>query len=902
MDAAMPPYSNDSIIGTEGPDFLSAAAGDDTIRGAGGNDTIWDDFSPGDRKQSFGDAGDDRFRLRDVFGAGQATLFGGEGNDYFDLSLMNYSGNRLTIDGGAGADTIYLFPFTRGEQQITIIGFDSRVDVLEFNRFGISGGAGFYSDADGDGAADDLVFTAGVNGGSVRFTFIDPVLVARNGTNGPDSIVGTLLHDTLLGLGGNDQIEGLGGDDRLEGGDGNDELGGGVGDDTLIGGLGRDVLTGGLGNDLINGGSGPDVVQFEPEYSNNGNDTIIGFDLSQDEIYEFGFITLEGLDLDNDGIIDDALAIRGSVTLSFIDLLKGDWLGGPANDLRYGTFFSETMRGGGGNDFLNGFSGNDRLFGDDGADTIWGDEGDDRLEGGLGVDGLHGGIGSDFINGGDGTDTLSGGEGSDRLTGGPGADAFWGSFRLGGWGDTYLPDQWAGNDTITDFDFFEDFVVWATRTRFDVALDLDGDGASDDSRVQTVSSTGAVTQSITFLNMMPVARTGTEGADNLYATPFNETMTGLGGNDTLSSGAGDDWVSGGAGDDTVFGGDGRDELYGGNGNDAITVNRGFSTNSSTFVSGGDGADTIDARNSSGFGIFLGEDGADMIALGSANEFASGGEGNDSFSGSFGFDTIDGGPGIDSLNLNLGPVWQYVAADMSIAYAGYVGIDNGVASSTTQIFNIEVLRLSERNDVLTNWINGPVVYGGGGNDWMADYASASNSAGAGNNDWMFGEDGDDGLYGLEGDDNLYGGMGRDVLVGGSGADRLSGDIGTDWIALGLNAAGTAGDGAADVVLFASRWDSWDPGRAGMDAVLQFETGLDRLDLSAIDANTTLAGDQAFTLGALAAGQAGRLQITTPAGQSWTLVQADVDGDGAADLTVIVYGATGQAMLTAGDFVL
>ncbi len=720
-----------------------------------------------------------------------------------------------------------------------------------------------------------------------------------DGRGGDDFVQGEAGNDHLIGGAGNDGLLGDAGSDSLEGNDGNDQLLGGQGNDTLRGGAGSDQLFSGPGNDLLYGDAGRDVFVIDSE----GNDTIFGFEAFIDQL-SGGTVVLEGVDLDEDGLNNDARIVNGSATHTLINLILTEYIGTPQNDLQFGTFFNDTMRGGNGNDTLQGADGSDRLFGEDGGDLLIAGVGDDFVDGGAGLDGLHGYEGADTLAGGAGADTVSGGDGSDLLSGGLGSDEFWGSSRLNvdGAANPFIPGEWSGNDTITDFDFFQDFVVFATRTRFDVGIDLDGDGASDDSRVQTVSSTGAVSQSITFLNMTPVARTGTEGADNLYATPFNETMTGLGGNDVLSSGAGDDWVSGGAGDDTIFGGAGRDELYGGDGNDAITVNRGFSTNPSTFVSGGDGADTIDARNSLGFGIFLGEGGADVIALGSASEFASGGEGNDSFSGSYGYDTIDGGAGIDSLNSNLGPVWQYVAADMSIAYIGYVDIDNGSVAGASRIFNIEILRLSIRNDVLTNWINGPVVYGGDGNDWMADYASVNNAAGAGNNDWMFGEDGDDGLYGLEGDDNLYGGMGRDVLVGGSGTDRLSGDLGSDWIALGLNAAGTAGDGAADVVLFASRWDSWDPGRAGLDAVLQFETGLDRLDLSAIDANTTLAGDQAFTLGALAAGQAGRLQITTPAGQSWTLVQADVDGDGAADLTVIVYGATGQAMLTAGDFVL
>ena len=57
-----------------------------------------------------------------------------------------------------------------------------------------------------------------------------------------------------------------------------------------------------------------------------------------------------------------------------------------------------------------------------------------------------------------------------------------------------------------------------------------------------------------------------------------------------------------------------------------------------------------------------------------------------------------------------------------------------------------------------------------------------------------------------------------------------------------------------------------------------------------------------IGALVAGQAGRLQIALEAGGSptWALVQGDVDGDGVSDFDILVFGNV--AGLTGSDFVL
>ena len=71
----------------------------------------------------------------------------------------------------------------------------------------------------------------------------------------------------------------------------------------------------------------------------------------------------------------------------------------------------------------------------------------------------------------------------------------------------------------------------------------------------------------------------------------------------------------------------------------------------------------------------------------------------------------------------------------------------------------------------------------------------------------------------------------------------------------------------------------------------------IDISGIDANLKLAGDQAFTFIGTEAfgGAAGELRYEVTA--EGVVVRADADGDGGADLSLLLTGCT---MVTAGDF--
>jgi Ca2+-binding RTX toxin-like protein len=142
-----------------------------------------------------------------------------------------------------------------------------------------------------------------------------------------------------------------------------------------------------------------------------------------------------------------------------------------------------------------------------------------------------------------------------------------------------------------------------------------------------------------------------------------------------------------------------------------------------------------------------------------------------------------------------------------------------------------------------------------------------------------------LFGGVGADTLIGGDGGDTLVGGGGADRLLGGAG------------------ADVFRYDSVTDTPDAAR---DKILDFQPGVDKIDLSRIDAYPSQAGDQAFVpLGPNAFSadpmfrDYGEVRYYENNG-TW-FVEGDVDSDGIADF-VIEVSTEGGAPLTYYDFVL
>ena len=104
-----------------------------------------------------------------------------------------------------------------------------------------------------------------------------------------------------------------------------------------------------------------------------------------------------------------------------------------------------------------------------------------------------------------------------------------------------------------------------------------------------------------------------------------------------------------------------------------------------------------------------------------------------------------------------------------------------------------------------------------------------------NDILTGTASNDRLSGLAGNDTLDGASGNDVLNGGVGNDLLIGSAGKDKL---------TGGAGADTFKFASANEStfWN-----MDTITDFKRAQgDKIDLSAIDSNANVAGDQGFKL--------------------------------------------------------
>ncbi|MEH2380675.1 MAG: M10 family metallopeptidase C-terminal domain-containing protein [Nostoc sp.] len=166
--------------------------------------------------------------------------------------------------------------------------------------------------------------------------------------------------------------------------------------------------------------------------------------------------------------------------------------------------------------------------------------------------------------------------------------------------------------------------------------------------------------------------------------------------------------------------------------------------------------------------------------------------------------------------------------------------------------------SNGNDVPLNGISRNIVNGGSGNDVLL--------ASDGNN-YINGSDGNDVLLGGNANDTLVGGLGDDTLVGGAGTDILIGGQGND------------------VFKFSSVSDSLPVAR---DLIADFvgngNLPGDRIDLSDIDANSTIGGKQNFAfIGAAAFTAPGQVRYLDG------ILQANTDGNLSADFEVRLIGA-------------
>jgi VCBS repeat-containing protein len=285
-----------------------------------------------------------------------------------------------------------------------------------------------------------------------------------------------------------------------------------------------------------------------------------------------------------------------------------------------------------------------------------------------------------------------------------------------------------------------------------------------------------------------------------------------------------------------------------------------------LIYGGDGDDFVSGLN--GSDTLFGEDGDDILSGGANDDTLNGGSGGDTLIGGSGNDTLAGGEGDDDMVGGNGTdVVTYASATQAITANLNTGIATGEGEDSIGL--VENLIGSGYDDVLTGSTGANSIWGGNGLDTID------------------GGDGLDRLYGEDGSDTLYGGVGSDILDGGAGDDFIYGGIGNDTL--------TGGSGADRFVFLAESFTT----PLQTDTILDFNVSDgDVLDMSAIDANASIAGDQAFSRVGSFTGVAG--QATVVFANNQTIIRFDLNGDRATDFQIRLDGDhTGTALLTGAE---
>jgi len=266
-------------------------------------------------------------------------------------------------------------------------------------------------------------------------------------------------------------------------------------------------------------------------------------------------------------------------------------------------------------------------------------------------------------------------------------------------------------------------------------------------------------------------------------------------------------------------------------------------------------------------------GSDTIKLGDGNDLYHA----DPSAIGDGVDYIDGGTGIDTYIVD------------HLYGSGGAGSSGNVVINIDKIAHAEPLIAAAVGIVAANTATGLV-----GTDTVLNFENVTAYSG---DEVIFGNAaaniiltgyGSDGLFGYGGNDTLNSGQGVDAITGGAGADILYGG---------------GADHAADQFIYQSVTDSG-PLKAQHDKIMDFEDGYDKINLSLIDADSKTTGLQHFsfigTNAIFTPGTAGQLRVLdTPTGHT---VEADINGDGKADLAIDIVDPTHTMSFSALDFVL
>ncbi|MBR1126281.1 calcium-binding protein [Bradyrhizobium lablabi] len=828
---AMPPANlfggagNDRLTGGSGGDMLFGQAGNDTLFGKGGNDFL---FGGADNDTLTGGAGDDQMfgesgNDRMIWNAGDGTdlMEGGDGTDTAEVNggngnetfAITANGTRVRFDRIDPAP-ISLDIGTTENLVVNAGGGDDRIsatgNLAALIKLTIDGGAGNDTILGGNGA-DTLL-----------------------GGTGNDFIDGNQGNDTALLGAGNDTFQWDPGDgsDTVEGQAGNDTLlfnGSNIGENFDIAANGdrvrltRDIgaitmdlksmetiniaALGGNDNIVVNDLSGTGVTQVNV---NLGASTG-GGDAASDKVTVQGRNSADTIQVTGSGTSVSVTGLPAAVTITNAeganDALVVNALGGndtinaaglPAGIVKL------TIDGGAGNDTITGSQGDDTLLGGDGNDVVTGGRGNDIAQLGAGNDTFQ-------WNPGDGSDTIEGDTGTDKM------------LFLGANIAENIDIFANGNHVL----FTRDVAAVTMDLHGVEQIDFRALGGADRITVGDLSGTD-VTQVNIDLRSQTGTRDGevdsvtvnaTQGADTfgvsgnasgvtvfgLHATTKltgmdatdQLTLNGQGGDDkidasglaagtlklTINGGLGNDLLIGSKGDDLVIGGDGNDVALMGAGNDTFVWNPG---DDNDIVEGQAGSDTM---------LFNGANIAETI-----NIFANGGRAE--FTRDVAAVTMDT-DGVETITftarggadtINVGDMTGTDVTQVNIDLAGTPGTPGGDGAADKIVIDgtggddVISLSLDSNGALVVDGLASQVVIqnfdfndtitinGLGGDDVIL--ANGINLGGA---RLVFdGGAGDDVLIGGAGNDTLLGGLGDDVLIGGGGTDVLDGGPGSNVV--------------------------------------------------------------------------------------------------------------------------
>ena len=355
--------------------------------------------------------------------------------------------------------------------------------------------------------------------------------------------------------------------------------------------------------------------------------------------------------------------------------------------------------------------------------------------------------------------------------------------------------------------------------------------------------------------------------ENVKGSAFADAISGLAAGSTLWGLDGNDALVGGGGNDILDGGTGADNMQGGAGNDVYVVD-----NVGDVVFDSAGTDTV---RTSLVTYALGANIENLTYVGLAGFTGTGNGLANVITGGDGGDLLDGGAGVDTL---IG------GAGNDIYVVDVTGAGNALQDTIVEGVNADAVFAAPvaGTDELSaaNPLTAGFTAATGGVDTIRLRSTVAVNYTLQNNI----ENLDASLVGAALAATLNGNAAGNIITGHAGADRINGAAGFDQL---------RGGAGADTFVFSSVADIGNAAGA-RDSILDFLSGTDKIDLSAIDGNANVAGVQGFNyIGATAfSNVAGQLRLANG------VLFGDTTGNGVSNFQIDL---NGLASLAAADFI-